>query len=156
MGTREVMVRGRRNQGCRGQQQHRRSAARGGGVERLSRMAKSSSEESSTEHKKKIADNRARNRRLDHVAKPAAESREPDDHFSGVAERHVQQCTNSRPGFFGEPLGRFPSFYRERGNRCRGRDKRPDAPSRRGPIHRNSDRYQCEKIFRSRRKPTAH
>jgi hypothetical protein len=57
------------------------------------------------EHQKNISDDRAGNRRFDHIVEPGAQRRKGDDEFGGVAESRVQKPPNCVTQPVGQLLG---------------------------------------------------
>ena len=125
-------VEDRRDDQADGGQDHQgRAHARGRPVERWIEDSEPARQQARPQDQQEVADDAARQRRLDHVVEPLEQREQGDDQLGGVAEGGVQKAPDARPEPVRERLGRLAD---QPGQRDDG--QRRQAELRRPPGHR--------------------
>src|SRR5262249_35508171 len=120
--VREVKVgdRARGEQRDRRHQQQRRIKPPAGAVVILDVVVKAADQERSAEHKERIGDDGAGDRRLDERVLAGMKRGNRDDQLGEIAERGVEQSADGVAGFLGNGFGGAAEKRRERDDRENG------------------------------------
>ena len=125
----------RHDQRGRREDQHRRLRRCGSAVEGLLIAAQAADEHRGAQHEQHVAQDRAHDRRLDHLLQPGQEREEGDQQLGQVAERHVEQAPDAGAQAIRQLLG-GPAHE---GRRRDDADRRGGEDQRRAGVHQLQD-----------------
>ena len=133
----EMMKQRGDDQTYRGQDHQSRAHPGGRPVELLDPELEPAREQARAQDEQQVADDAARQRRLDHVVEPSLKREESEDQLGGVAERGVEQAPDPGPKPMSKLLGRLSHQSCQGDDRQSGREK---ADNRRSAQQGSKDR----------------